>query len=35
MLQRFIRDAIDRGEDIAPLSIVNRIVTGREPIRKH
>ena len=34
-LQCFLRNAIDRGEDIAPLSTVNRIVTGREEPRKH
>jgi hypothetical protein len=34
-LQRFIRDAIDRGEDIGPISRTNRIVTRREEPQKH
>ena len=34
-LNHFVRDAIAAGQDIAPLSTVNRIVTGHEPIRKH
>jgi hypothetical protein len=34
-LERFIRDAIAAGQEIAPLSVANRIITGCEGLRKH